>query len=185
MVSVTVYLNTRTSAEKESLHFMENLAGLLRVHVSQGIDLAIRDISSSDPYVVIKMGKQKLKTRVVKQSVNPKWNEDLTLAVADPNLPIKLTVYDKDMLLDDKMGEAVIDIGPFLEAVRMRLENLPDGTIIRKVIPNRQNYLVEESHIMLKDNKVVQDICVRLKKVECGEVELQLQWIDLPGSKGL
>lgn len=34
--------------------------------------------------------KQKLKTRVVKKNVNPEWEEDLTLSIADPNTPIKL-----------------------------------------------------------------------------------------------
>ena len=33
---------------------------------------------------------QKLKTHVIKQSVNPEWNDDLTLSVTDPNQPIKL-----------------------------------------------------------------------------------------------
>lgn len=33
---------------------------------------------------------QKLKTRVVKKNTNPVWNEELTLSVADPNLPIKV-----------------------------------------------------------------------------------------------
>lgn len=33
---------------------------------------------------------QKLKTRVIKKDINPVWNEDLTLSVADPNIPIKL-----------------------------------------------------------------------------------------------
>ena len=37
---------------------MENLLGLLRIHVEKGVNLAIRDVVSSDPYVVIKMGKQ-------------------------------------------------------------------------------------------------------------------------------
>lgn len=34
--------------------------------------------------------KQKLKTRVIKKDVNPEWNEDLTLSITDPNMPIKL-----------------------------------------------------------------------------------------------
>lgn len=33
---------------------------------------------------------QKLKTRVIKKDVNPEWNEDLTLSITDPSLPIKL-----------------------------------------------------------------------------------------------
>jgi len=37
---------------------MENLLGLLKIHVQRGVNLAIRDVVSSDPYVVIKMGKQ-------------------------------------------------------------------------------------------------------------------------------
>lgn len=36
---------------------------------------------------------QKLKTRVIKKDVNPEWNEDLTLSVADPNLPVMLVKF--------------------------------------------------------------------------------------------
>lgn len=32
--------------------------GLLRIHVIRGVNLAIRDVRSSDPYVIIRMGKQ-------------------------------------------------------------------------------------------------------------------------------
>ncbi|KAK9271783.1 hypothetical protein L1049_002147 [Liquidambar formosana] len=165
---------------------MENLLGLLRIHVHRGVNLAKRDVRSSDPYVVVKMGKQKLKTRVVKKNVNPEWNDDLTLSIADPNLPIKLMVYDRDTFtLDDKMGDAEFDIGPFLKSLQMRLEGLPNGTIITRVQPSRANCLAEESCIIWMDGKVVQNMCLRLRNVECGEVELQLQWIDVPGSRGL
>ena len=37
---------------------MESLLGLLRIHMKRGVKLAIRDSKSSDPYVVVKMGKQ-------------------------------------------------------------------------------------------------------------------------------
>jgi hypothetical protein len=35
-----------------------HLVGLVRVRVLRGVNLAIRDLRSSDPYVVIRMGKQ-------------------------------------------------------------------------------------------------------------------------------
>lgn len=159
--------------------------GLLRIHVKRGIDLAIRDFRSSDPYIIITMGKQKLKTRVVKKNLNPEWNENLTLFVSDQIFPVKLAVYDRDRFSrDDKMGDAEIDIQPFIEAVKLRLEELPNGTILRKIHPNRQNCLAEESCIVWCNGKVVQHMFLRLRNVECGEIELQLQWINVPGTKG-
>jgi hypothetical protein len=37
---------------------MESILGLLRIRVKRGINLAVRDVRSSDPYVVIRMGNQ-------------------------------------------------------------------------------------------------------------------------------
>lgn len=176
---------TQASAGRSS-SLMDNLLGLLRIRVKSGINLAVRDVRSSDPYVVVKMGKQKLKTRVIKKDVNPVWNEDLTLSITDSNLPIHLTVFDHDTFTrDDKMGDAEFDIKAYIDALRMNLQDLPNGTIITRVQPSRQNCLAEESCIMWNEGKVVQDLCLRLRNVECGELEIQLQWIDLPGSKGL
>lgn len=39
---------------------MDNLLGLLRIRVKRGVNLAVRDVRTSDPYVVVKMGKQVL-----------------------------------------------------------------------------------------------------------------------------
>ncbi|XP_065849495.1 protein C2-DOMAIN ABA-RELATED 4-like [Euphorbia lathyris] len=165
---------------------MENLMGLLRIHVHRGVNLAIRDVLTSDPYVVVRMGKQKLKTRVMKKTTNPEWNEDLTLSIDDPNIPIKIVVYDRDMFSrDDKMGDAEIDIRPFIGALKMQLEGLPSGTIITRIQPDRVNCLAEESHVVWVDGKLVQNVVLRLRNVETGEIELNFQWIHLPGSRGL
>ncbi|XP_058227068.1 protein C2-DOMAIN ABA-RELATED 4-like [Rhododendron vialii] len=165
---------------------MENILGLLRIHIHRGVNLAIRDMKSSDPYVVVRLGKQKLRTRVVKQNVNPVWDEDLTLSIADPNTPIKLMVFDKDTFsFDDKMGDAEFDIKPLIEAVKMRLEGVASGTRVKSIKPNRENCLSEESCVIWVDGSVVQNMFLRLRNVECGEVELQLQWIHIPGSRGL
>jgi len=37
---------------------MEDLLGLLRIHIKRGVNLAVRDVNTSDPYCVVKMGKQ-------------------------------------------------------------------------------------------------------------------------------
>ncbi|KAL0745353.1 hypothetical protein Bca101_099456 [Brassica carinata] len=141
---------------------MENMLGLLRLHVIRGVNLAIRDSKSSDPYVIVRMGRQKLRTRVVKKNLNPEWNEDLTLSISDPVLPIKIMVYDRDW-------------------IQNQLGGLPEGTVITKVQASRQNCLSEESKIVWNNGKIVQNIFLKLQNVECGEVELQLEWIDVSG----
>ncbi|CAL9759170.1 unnamed protein product [Musa acuminata subsp. burmannicoides] len=69
---------------------VEHLLGLLKVRVLRGVNLAYRDARGSDPYVVLRMGSQKVKTGVKKKNVNPEWNEELTLSVSDHIQPIKL-----------------------------------------------------------------------------------------------
>ncbi|CAL9123347.1 unnamed protein product [Musa acuminata var. zebrina] len=36
----------------------DHLLGLLRVRVQRGVNLAVRDFTSSDPYVILRMGNQ-------------------------------------------------------------------------------------------------------------------------------
>ncbi|CAA3033624.1 C2-DOMAIN ABA-RELATED 4-like [Olea europaea subsp. europaea] len=162
---------------------MENTLGLLRITIQRGINLAKRDVRSSDPYVIVRLGKQKLKTRVVRKNLNPEWNEELTLTIADPNLPIKLEVYDRDTFSqDDKMGDAEIDIKTFVEAAKGDLQNISSGGTIAKINPTRENCVAQESSIIWENGKVIQHMFLRLRNVECGEIELQLQWIDIYGS---
>ncbi|WOL14086.1 GTPase activating protein 1-like isoform X2 [Canna indica] len=158
----------------------KNILGLLKVQVLRGVNLAVRDFRSSDPYVILKMGKQKLKTRVIKRNTNPEWNDELTLSVEDPNLPVRLQVFDKDTFtFDDPMGDAEFDICMLVEAVKMNLKGLPNGTIITKVTPRRHNCLAEESPVYWSDGTVYQDLVLRLRNVECGELELQLRWVSI------
>ncbi|KAI3724274.1 hypothetical protein L2E82_36046 [Cichorium intybus] len=163
---------------------MDNQIGVLKIRVKRGLNLAVRDSKASDPYVVVKTAKQRLKTRFIKKDCNPEWDEELDLPIDDPDLPIKLKVYDHDTFtLDDKMGYAEIDIKPLLEALKTTGENhVPNGTVLTKIKPTRTNFLAEESHIMWENDKVVQEMCLRLRMVERGLVELQVSWIDDPGA---
>lgn len=92
-------------------------------------------------------------------------------------------VYDRDTFSsDDIMGEAELDINPIVEALKMRSEEgLPNGTTLCTIPPNRQNRLAERSQIVWENGQVVQNMVLRLKHVESGEVELQLR-LKLPNS---
>ncbi|WCJ33570.1 Calcium-dependent lipid-binding (CaLB domain) family protein [Euphorbia peplus] len=165
---------------------MENVLGLLRIRVLRGINLAIRDLGSSDPYVIITMGNQSLKTRVVKKNCNPEWNEELTLSISDTNAQIKLEVFDRDTFTgDDKMGDADIDIKPYIASLKMGLKNLPNGCVVSRVQPRSNNCIASESNIVWTEGKIKQDMFLKLQNVESGEIAVQLEWIEVPGCKGL
>ncbi|XP_050374850.1 protein C2-DOMAIN ABA-RELATED 7-like [Argentina anserina] len=166
----------------------QNLLGLLRLHIKRGINLAIRDYKTSDPYIIVTMGRHKLKTRVVKKNLNPEWNEELTLSMFTLDEPILLNVYDKDHITnDDPMGDAEIDIKPYVECLKLaaELERLPDGCALKKIQPSSNNCLSSESCCTWHEGKIVQDMVLKLRNVECGELVVQLEWVNIPGSKGL
>lgn len=95
-------------------------------------------------------------------------------------------VYDKDTFTsDDKMGDAQIDIKPFLEVHKLGLLELPDGKELKRVMPTKDNCLSEESRIVSDNGKIVQNMILVLRNVECGKVEIQLEWIKNPGGCGL
>ncbi|KAL9241932.1 hypothetical protein vseg_015984 [Gypsophila vaccaria] len=165
---------------------MESMIGLIKIKVIKGTNLTVKDSTSSDPYVVITMGSQKVKTRHIKNDCNPSWNDEVTLAVYDLGVPIILTVYDKDTFTDDdKMGDAQIDINPYLEYVKAGVNDLPTGSVVDKIHPNGQNSLSDVSQIVCKDGKLVQDMVLRLNNVSTGEVQIQVEWVNVPGSRGL
>lgn len=93
------------------------------------------------------------------------------------------TVYDKDTFTaDDKMGEAKIDIKPYMDVIEKRLENLRTPTPIARIQPSGDNCLAEESSIEWRDGKIYQDMVLGLRNVERGKVEVQLEWIHVPDS---
>ncbi|KAL3578363.1 hypothetical protein D5086_019867 [Populus alba] len=127
---------------------------------------------------------QKLKTRVVKKNCNPEWNEELTLSITDINVPINLTVFDKDRFtVDDKMGEAEIDIKAYIASLKMGLQNLPNGCVVSRVKPSRNNCLADESCVVWDNGKILQDMILRLRNVESGEVMIQIEWVNVPDFK--
>jgi hypothetical protein len=44
--------------KKREITMLDHLVGLLKVRVVRGVNLAICDLRSSDPYIVVRIGKQ-------------------------------------------------------------------------------------------------------------------------------
>ncbi|GLJ18590.1 hypothetical protein SUGI_0331070 [Cryptomeria japonica] len=141
----------------------------LKVMVKEGKNLAVRDLRSSDPYVVLKFGPNVASTRVVKKNLNPVWNQEFIFPVMDDNHLLKLYVWDKDRWgRDDKMGKAEIDVRGVMEK---------DLNSDKVVSPCKENFLYKDSHIVQRqDGGKVQEACLQLRNVESGFLTIQLEW---------
>lgn len=95
-------------------------------------------------------------------------------------------MYDRDTFTkDDNMGNAEIDIKPYIECVKKlgfhEGEMIPiDGTEVERVQPSIHNCLAVQSCIVWNKGKLKQDMILRLRDVESGEVEVQIEWFDVP-----
>ncbi|XP_076897233.1 putative ADP-ribosylation factor GTPase-activating protein AGD11 isoform X2 [Bidens hawaiensis] len=90
------FLNTRKRKDAEqksakkssSTAGMVEFVGMIKVNVVSGTNLAVRDMRSSDPYVMLSLGNQSMKTRVIKSNLNPVWNEKLMLSIPSDVPPL-------------------------------------------------------------------------------------------------
>ncbi|KAH7572673.1 hypothetical protein ACOSP7_015904 [Xanthoceras sorbifolium] len=158
---------------------MGDQLGQLKVTVVQGKTLVIRDFKSSDPYVVLKLGNQTAKTKVINSCLNPVWNEELNFSLTEPVGVLYLEVFDKDRFkADDKMGKAYLNLQPFVSVARLRhvvnVSSLGETTL-RKIIADSDNCLARESSIRCINGEVVQNVWLRLCEVESGEIELTIK----------
>ncbi|KAK8643244.1 hypothetical protein V6N13_012548 [Hibiscus sabdariffa] len=169
------------SEKSNSLAGMVEFIGLIKVNVVKGTNLAVRDILTSDPYVILSLGQQSVKTRVIKNSLNPVWNESLMLSIPENIPPLKVLVYDKDTFTpDDFMGDAEIDIQPLVFAARAyEKSEVQEPTQLGKWVANKDNPLTKDGIITLMDGKVKQEISFRLQNVERGTLEIELECIPL------
>ncbi|RZC83021.1 hypothetical protein C5167_045800 [Papaver somniferum] len=160
---------------------MVEFVGLIKVNIVRGTNLAVRDVMTSDPYVILSLGQQSMKTRVIKSSLNPVWNERLMLSIPDPIPPLKLQVYDKDTFTtDDHMGEAEIDIQPLVSAAKAyENSSITESMQLGKWIATKDNTLVKDSVINLVDGKVKQEIVLKLQNVERGVLQIELECVPL------
>ncbi|KAI0511958.1 hypothetical protein KFK09_012592 [Dendrobium nobile] len=121
----------------------------LYVQVIEARGLPAMDLNGlSDPYVRLQLGKQRAKTKVVKKSLNPFWDEEFNFRVGDLKEELIILVLDEDKYFsDDSIGQVKLPLAKVLDA-----ENLSLGSAWYQLQPKSK----------------------KSKNKECGEIRLTL-----------
>ncbi|XP_051563285.1 uncharacterized protein LOC127446426 isoform X3 [Myxocyprinus asiaticus] len=98
--------------------------GVLRILLLEAQDLVAKDNmmggmvkGKSDPYVKIHIGDKTFKSHVIKENLNPTWNEMYEMILSpDNNLEVKFEVYDKDVDTDDFLGRFTLKLGHIISS---------------------------------------------------------------------
>ncbi|KAG5136445.1 hypothetical protein JHK82_021176 [Glycine max] len=146
----------RITSDSQHMEGMVEFIGMLKVKVIKGTDLAIRDMMTSDPYVILKLGQQTVQTTVIKSNLNPVWNEELMLSVPQQFGILNLNVFDYDLFsADDIMGEADIDLQPLItSAIAYGDARMFDDMQIGKWLKSNGNALIDDSIVNIVDGKI-------------------------------
>ena len=86
----------------------------LHLKVVEARDIPKMDtIGKTDAYVVIRVGGQQQKTRVIDNSLNPRWDETFHFQNISQSTGILLKFYDKDVAADDQFGQLELNTNAF------------------------------------------------------------------------
>ncbi|KAM9813857.1 extended synaptotagmin-1-like [Neosynchiropus ocellatus] len=99
--------------------------GVLRIHLLEAQNLVAKDNlmggmvkGKSDPYVKVNIGTVVFKSQVIKENLNPTWNEMYELVLSGPTVAdILFEAYDKDLDSDDFLGRFSVKLS---EVVRQQ-----------------------------------------------------------------
>ncbi|KAI3698234.1 hypothetical protein L6452_31347 [Arctium lappa] len=118
----------------------------LLVRVIEAKNLPAMDPNgSSDPYVKLKVGHQRCKTKVVKKCLNPSWCEEFSFKVEDLKEQLVVSVLDEDKYFnDDFIGSVKIPIS--------RVFDTPDkslGTVWYPLQPKKKSKIKDCGEVLI------------------------------------
>lgn len=93
---------------------------LLLIHVSDAINIGFGR-TSVDAFVSIEVGDLRKETHVVRKSVNPSWDEDITIPTQDGSEIIEVTVRHASLVRNIFLGKVRIALNEVAEAGDMGL----------------------------------------------------------------
>ncbi|KAL5836521.1 hypothetical protein ACOSQ4_016018 [Xanthoceras sorbifolium] len=98
----------------------------LTVRVLEARNIPSMDLNGlSDPYVRLQLGKQRSRTKVVKKSLSPTWEEEFIFKVDDLSEELVVSVLDEDKYFnDDFVGYVKVPISRIFDAQNKSLGNV-------------------------------------------------------------
>jgi len=132
--------NDNESTDNEKISYFDagdddgnNFRGLMMVEVINATNLPrrghLQDIRyNCDPYVIISFGKNTFRTRFIRHSLNPVWNETLYLHLKDEeeNYSLKFSIYDYNISKNDLLGHVTLNAKSLVEECR-KYNDYSDG----------------------------------------------------------
>uniref|UniRef100_A0A3Q0T443 Extended synaptotagmin 1 n=1 Tax=Amphilophus citrinellus TaxID=61819 RepID=A0A3Q0T443_AMPCI len=103
---------------QKSVVTVSQMSGLLRIHLLEAQNLVAKDNlmggmvkGKSDPYVKINVGQVTFKSHVIKENLNPTWNEMYEAVLSGNSIQeIKFEAFDKDIDSDDFLGRFSVEL---------------------------------------------------------------------------
>ncbi|KAH0792091.1 C2 domain containing protein [Histomonas meleagridis] len=86
----------------------------LHLRVIEATDIPRMDVNATDAYCIITLGGQTRRTRVIKNSMHPRWNEDFHFDT-NGNESLRINMKDEDLIKDDPMSYLDIHLGSFVK----------------------------------------------------------------------
>uniref|UniRef100_F7BB06 Extended synaptotagmin-1 n=1 Tax=Equus caballus TaxID=9796 RepID=F7BB06_HORSE len=168
---------------------------VLRIHVLEAQDLIAKDRflgglvkGKSDPYVKLKLAGRSFRSRVIREDLNPRWNEVFEVIVTSiPGQELEVEVFDKDLDKDDFLGRCKVSLTAVLNSgfldEWLTLEDVPSGRLhlrLERLSPRPTAAELEE---VLQVNSLIQtqksaELAAALLSVHLERAE------DLPLRKG-
>ena len=101
------------------------LAGLLTIKIVRGqLYINTEIFSEMDPFIIMKYGKTKYKTKVLEEAgVNPVWNQEFLIPIESEQDTLNIFCYDEDFIIDDFIGLSTIK---FQEIDGVKADASPD-----------------------------------------------------------
>lgn len=141
---------------------------VLRIHVLEAQDLIAKDRflgglvkGKSDPYVKLKLAGRSFRSHVVREDLNPRWNEVFEVIVTSvPGQELEVEVFDKDLDKDDFLGRCKVSLTTVLNSgfldEWLTLEDVPSGRLhlrLERLTPRPTAAELEE---VLQVNSLIQ-----------------------------